>query len=127
MPSRRAPRSVNRLPSAEPYLKTETPPPAALTTDEDEFLRWLDERIQSDGYTIVTAPAYFKKAYTSRDSKYLVQTVSQEWWQYKQKVLGKKVWTVLLYGTKMGYFDSKEEADAYIATKPLNWEPLRSR
>lgn len=69
------------LPLSPPPL----PPPS--TTEPlsylEEFLQWLEKRMQSVGYTVETAPNYLKDAYASGKPSDLNPLIWREWLEFK--------------------------------------------
>jgi hypothetical protein len=58
-------------------------PTTELLSDREEFLQWLEKRMQSVGYTVETAPNYLKDAYVSGKPSDLNPLVWHEWLKFK--------------------------------------------
>lgn len=59
------------------------PPTTEPLSDREEFLQWLEKRMQSVGYTVETAPNYLKDAYISGKPSDLNPLVWNEWLKFK--------------------------------------------
>ncbi len=69
------------LPLSPPPLPP--PPTTEPLSDPEEFLQWLEKRMQSVGYTVETAPSYLKNAYVSGKPSDLNPLVWHEWLKFK--------------------------------------------
>ena len=49
---------------------------------KEDFLAWLEKRMEKYGYTPENAPDTYSKAYKSKDPKDLPVLITQEWWDY---------------------------------------------
>ena len=50
--------------------------------NKEAFLSWLQNRIESNGFTIENAPEYMGKAYKSGNPKDLNQLIWREWYEF---------------------------------------------
>jgi hypothetical protein len=73
------------LPLFPPPLPPPLPPPQTTEqlSDLEEFLQWLEKRMQSVGYTVEKAPNYLKDAYISGKPSDLNPLVWHEWLKFK--------------------------------------------
>jgi len=58
----------------------------------EEFLPWLQARIESVCYTVQTAPDYLSKAYRSGNPKDLNALVWQEWYDFNNPGWREEAW-----------------------------------
>lgn len=67
-------------------VEIEEPPPRLMPTpqiDKEEFLQWLEKRMESVGYSVDSAPSYLKDAYLTGNPSDLNPLVWHEWLRFK--------------------------------------------